>query len=230
MTRSIRVAGLLALSSLMLAQTAPVKQAPQVQTKESQAAMTPAAAVERLQEGNRRFVANAMKPRDWTAKVVATATGQYPFAAVLGCMDSRAPVEIAFDQGLGDVFAVRVAGNVVNDDELGSLEYATHVGAKLIVVLGHTRCGAVKGAIEGVELGNLTALLAKIRPAVDAAHCHDAKNEQCVTDVAVANVRLALEQIRAKSPYIAKQVDAGSVGLVGALYDVATGQVTFLEP
>ena len=230
MTRSIRVAGLMALSSLLLAQTAPVKEAPQVQTKESQAAMTPAAAIERLKEGNRRFVSNAMKPRDWTAKVVATASGQYPFAAVLGCMDSRAPVEIAFDQGLGDVFVARVAGNVVNEDQLGSLEYAVYVGAKLIVVLGHTRCGAVKGAIEGVEMGNLTQLLAKIRPAVDAAHCHDPKVEQCVTDVAVENVRLGLAEIRAKSPYIAKQIDAGTVGLVGALYDVATGKVTFLEP
>jgi carbonic anhydrase len=229
MSRPIRVASLMALASLLLAQTAPVKEAPQVLTKESQAAMTPAAAIERLKEGNRRFVANAMRPRDWNAKVVATAAGQYPFAAVLGCMDSRAPVEIAFDQGLGDLFVARVAGNVVNDDEVGSLEYAVYVGAKLIVVLGHTRCGAVKGALEGVEMGNLTQLLAKIRPAADAAHCHDPKVEQCVTDVAVENVRLGLAEIRAKSPYISKQIDAGAVGLVGALYDVSTGQVTFLE-
>ncbi len=230
MNRLIRVACSLALASILLGQAAPVKNTPEVQTKESQAAMTPAAAIERLQEGNRRFVASSMKQRDWSAKVVATASGQFPFAAVLGCMDSRAPIEIAFDQGIGDVFGVRVAGNVVNEDELGSLEYAVSVGTKLIVVLGHTSCGAVKGAIEGVQMGNLTGLLAKIQPAVAAAGCKDAKDDACVTKVAVANVRLALAQIREKSPYLARQIDAGTVGLVGALYDVTTGKVTFLEP
>ena len=223
-----RIALLVVLASVSLGQTA-TKERPEVQTKESQAAMTPAAAIERLQVGNRRFVSSAMKPRDWSAKVVATASGQYPFAAVLGCMDSRAPIEIAFDQGLGDVFGVRVAGNVVNDDEVGSLEYAVSVGAKLIVVLGHTSCGAVKGAIEDVEMGNLTGLLAKIRPAVAAAGCSDAKDDHCVTKVATENVRLALAQIRGRSPFLAEQIDAGKIGLVGALYDVSTGVVTFLE-
>jgi carbonic anhydrase len=230
MTRLISVSVLHALACVLLACGVPANSAPEVQTQESQAAMTPAAAVERLKEGNRRFVANTMKPRDWSAKVVATASGQYPFAAVLGCMDSRAPIEIAFDQGLGDVFGVRVAGNVVNDDELGSLEYAVSVGAKLIVVLGHTSCGAVKGAMQGVEMGNLTGLLAKIRPAVETAGCADAKDDACVTRVAVENVRLALRQVRERSPYLAERIDAGSVGLVGALYDVSTGSVTFLEP
>jgi carbonic anhydrase len=229
MKRAI-LATLTVLAALLLAQTAPVKRPPEVQTRETQAATTPDSAKERLQEGNRRFVANAMKPRDWNAKVVATASGQYPFAAVLGCMDSRAPIEIAFDQGLGDVFGVRVAGNVVNDDELGSLEYATKVGAKLIVVLGHTSCGAVKGAIDGVEMGNLTGLLAKIQPAVASAGCHDSHDDACVTKVAVENVRLALTQIRQRSPYLAKEIGAGNVGLVGALYDVSNGKVTFLEP
>jgi carbonic anhydrase len=224
----IRIALLTIVSSVLLAQRAP--ETPEVQTKESQAAMTPAAAIERLQEGNRRFVANASKPRDWPAKVAATASGQYPFAAVLGCMDSRAPIEILFDQGIGDVFAVRVAGNVVNEDELGSLEYAVKVGAKLVVVLGHTSCGAVKGAIEGAQLGNLTALLAKIQPAVVAAGCKDATDDRCVTEVADANVRVSLEEIRKRSPYLAQHFDAGAVGLVGALYDVTTGKVTFLKP
>src|SRR5262249_27497240 len=128
---------------------------PDVQTQQSQAAMTPAAALERLKDGNRRFVANATKRRDWSTKVIATASGQFPFAAVLGCMDSRAPIGVVFDQGLGDVFGIRVAGNIVNDDELGSLEYAVKVGTKLIVMLGHTGCGAVKEAIDGVQLGNL---------------------------------------------------------------------------
>ena len=202
---------------------------PEIQTQKSQSVMTPATALERLKEGNRRFVANATKRRDWSAKVVATASGQFPFAAVLGCMDSRAPLEIVFDQGIGDVFGVRVAGNIINDDELGSLEYAVKVGTKLIVVLGHTSCGAVKGAIDGVQLGNLTGLLAKIHPAVAAAGCDNSKDDACVTKVAEMNVRQGVREIRAKSPYLAKYLDDGKVGLVGALYDVATGKVTFLE-
>jgi carbonic anhydrase len=230
MKRVIRIAFVTLCSSALLGQSATANEKPEVQTKESQVAMTPAAAIERLEEGNRRFVANATKQRDWSAKVVATASGQYPFAAVLGCMDSRAPIEILFDQGLGDVFGVRIAGNVVNDDALGSLEYAVKVGAKLIVVLGHTSCGAVKGAIDGVQFGNLTGLLAKIQPAVAAAGCKDGADDRCLTKVAEENVRLALDQIRSKSPYLAKQFDAGSVAGVGALYDVATGKVTFLTP
>ena len=202
---------------------------PEVQTRESQAAMTPSQALDRLKAGNARFVANASRRRDWSAKVVATTAGQFPFAAVLGCMDSRAPVEIVFDQGIGDVFAVRVGGNVVNDDELGSLEYAVKVGTKLIVVLGHTSCGAVKGAIDGVQLGNLTSLLAKIHPAVEAVHCSDSKDAGCVTKVAEENVRQSIRAIRERSPYVAKYLDDGTVALVGGMYDVATGRVTFLE-
>ena len=199
------------------------------QTAESQAAMTPKAALQRLQAGNARFVANKSEPHDHTAKVIATATGQYPFAAVLACMDSRAPVEIVFDQGIGDVFGVRVAGNVVNDDELGSLEYAAKVGAKLIVVLGHTRCGAVKGALDGVQLGNLTGLLDKIHPAIDAAHCTDSHSDACVDSVAEQNVAHSMAEIRARSPYLAHYLDEGKLALVGAVYDVSTGQVRWLE-
>jgi carbonic anhydrase len=206
---------------------APAK--PEIETQESQAAMTPAAALERLKEGNLRFVSNTVKRRNWSAKVLATTSGQFPFAAVLGCMDSRAPIEILFDQGIGDVFGIRVAGNVVNDDELGSLEYAVKVGTKLIIVLGHTSCGAVKGAIDGVRLGNLTGLLAKIRPAIAAAKCGSSKDETCVTRVAEMNVREAVKEIREKSPYLRKYLDEGKVGLVGGIYDVATGKVTFLE-
>jgi len=223
--------GVLALCLATLASRALAQQAkPEVQTQESQAAMTPAQALERLKAGNARFAASATKPRDWSRKVAATASGQFPFAAVLACMDSRAPVEIVFDQGLGDVFAVRVAGNVVNDDELGSLEYADKVGTKLIVVLGHTGCGAVKGAIDGVELGNLTGLLHKIQPAVEAAGCHDSKSDACVTSVAEQNVRQSMREIRARSSFLAKDLDAGKIELVGAMYDVATGKVTFLAP
>jgi carbonic anhydrase len=212
----------LAISTLAVA-------APDVQTPASQAAMTPAQAFDRLREGNARFTANGMKARNWSAKVIATATGQYPFAAVLACMDSRAPIEIVFDQGIGDVFGVRVAGNVVNDDELGSLEYAAKVGVKLLVVLGHTGCGAVKGALDGVELGNLTQLLAKIRPAAEAAHCGDSKDETCVTKVAEENVRNSMREIRARSALLAAAIDAGKLQLVGAMYDVGTGKVTFLD-
>jgi carbonic anhydrase len=202
---------------------------PKVQTRESQAATTPAEALARLTAGNARFVANATKRRDWSAKVAATAAGQFPFAAVLSCMDSRAPVEIVFDQGLGDVFSVRVAGNVVNEDELGSLEYAVKVGTKLIVVLGHTGCGAVKGAIDDVNLGNLTALLGKIKPAVAAASCSSSKDDVCVTKIAEQNVRQSMKEIRERSPVLAKYLDEGTVELVGGMYDVATGRVTFLR-
>jgi len=199
------------------------------QTPESQAAMTPKAALQRLQAGNARFVANKSEPNDWTAKVIATASGQYPFAAVLACMDSRAPIEIVFDQGIGDVFGVRVAGNVVNDDELGSLEYAAKVGVKLVVVLGHTRCGAVKGALDGVQLGNLTGLLEKIHPAVEAARCTDPHSDQCVDSVAEANVRQSLKEIRERSPDLAHYLDEGKIALVGGVYDVSTGRVRWLE-
>jgi carbonic anhydrase len=191
--------------------------------------MTPSKALERLKAGNARFVSNTMKKRDWSSKVMATASGQFPFAAVLACMDSRAPIEIVFDQGVGDVFGVRVAGNVVNDDELGSLEYAAHVGTKLIVVLGHTGCGAVKGAIDDAKLGNLTGLLAKIRPAVKAASCSNSKDDACVTKVGLKNVLHSMREIRERSPYLKKYLDEQKVELVGAMYDVATGKVTFLE-
>jgi carbonic anhydrase len=207
---------------------APAASKPEVQMRQSQSVMTPSAALERLEAGNARFVSNAMKRRNWSAKVVATAAGQFPFAAILACMDSRAPIEVVFDQGIGDVFGVRVAGNVVNDDEVGSLEYAVHVGVKLIVVLGHTNCGAVKGAIDGVKLGHLTGLLAKIHPAVVAAGCSNSKDEACVTKVAEKNVLRSMREIREKSPYLAKDIKEGKVRLVGAMYDVATGKVTFL--
>lgn len=205
------------------------KKTPAVQTAESQTALTPASALEKLKKGNARFVAKNMRSRDWMAKVSATASGQYPFAVVLACMDSRAPIEIIFDQGIGDVFGIRIAGNIVNEDVLGSMEYATKVvGSKLIVVLGHTSCGAVKGAIDDAKLGNLTELLAKIRPAVSASGTGSAKDDAYVNKVAAANVSQAMKEIREKSPTIKAQLDDGTVGLVGAIYDVSTGKVTFL--
>ena len=218
--------GLSALTIPLGAQERPT--AAKVNTRESQAAMTPTMALECLKEGNARFASNATKSRDWSAKVLATAGGQFPYAAVLACMDSRVPIEIVFDQALGDVFGIRVAGNVVNEDELGSLEYAVKVGTKLIVVLGHTSCGAVKGAIDDVKLGNLTGLLAKIRPAVAASGCGSSKDDACVTKVAEMNVLQAMKEIRTRSPYLQKFLDEGKVGLVGGIYDVATGKVSFM--
>ena len=201
----------------------------QVQTKESQAAISPSKAVSLLKEGNARFLAGS-RPRDWKAQVAATAGGQYPFAAIVSCMDSRAPVEILFDQGLGDVFSLRVAGNVIDTDSLGSLEYAAKVvGVKLILVLGHSDCGAVKGAIDVVKLGNLTALLEKIQPAVAGAGMPrgTSKDKAFVGRVAEQNVRLGMKEIREKSPVLKEMIDSGKVGLAGGMYDLATGKVAF---
>ncbi len=223
---------LAAVSATALAQTSADTRgtkAPSVQTAETQAAMTPAAALEKLKAGNVRFAERNMRSRDWHAKVSVTAGGQYPFAAILACMDSRTPIEIIFDQGIGDIFGIRIAGNIVNEDELGSMEYATKVvGTKLLVVLGHTSCGAVKGAIDDAKLGNLTGLLAKIRPAVSASGHGSSKDDAYVTKVAKANVSQAMKEIREKSPTLKAQLDAGTVRLVGAIYEVSTGKVTFL--
>lgn len=220
----------LACVAVVLVLAVPRTAAPDVLTSALQSAITPDAALERFRKGNARFVAEGSTARDWPALVKGAAAGQYPFAAVLGCMDSRVPVEIVFDQALGDLFTVRVAGNVVNDDEVGSLEYASKSGVKLIVVLGHTRCGAVKGALDDVQFENLTGLLAKIRPAVTAAGCTDSHDDACVTKVAEENVRRSMHEIRARSRELTQRIDRGTLRLVGAMYDVATGAVTFLGP
>jgi len=183
-----------------------------------------------LREGNARFVGGTPAQRDYSAQVSATAGGQYPFAVVLGCIDSRVPVETVFDQGIGDIFSARVAGNIVNGDLLGSMEFACNLaGSKAVVVLGHTACGAVKGAIAGAELGNLTGLVRKIEPAVAAVEGErDTDNAAYVDQVAEVNVRQVLDQIRADSPVLAGMESDGSIALVGAMYDVSTGQVRFL--
>jgi len=201
-------------------------------TRETRDAMTPDQALDALVQGNARFVGGGMRPRDLMAQVRATATGQYPFAAVLDCMDSRVPPEIVFDQGIGDVFIVRVAGNFVDVDLLGSLEFATKVsGAKLVVVLGHTDCGAIKGACDDVQLGNLTATLSHIAPAVYAVPDTDggrsSKNKAFVQKVAEANVRLNVKAIGERSAVMRELVDAKQLRVVGAMYDLATGKVTF---
>lgn len=201
----------------------------QVQTKESQAAMTPARALQRLKEGNRRFVSGERRVRDLNTKVLATAAGQYPFAAVVSCMDSRAPMELVLDQGIGDMFSLRTAGNVIDADVLGGLEYAAKVtGAKLLVVLGHTHCGAVKGAIDDVHLGNLTQLLARIRPAIAlAGPGSGSKDKAFVARVEEQNVRLGMKEIRGRSAVLDDLLDAGTIGLVGGIYDIETGRVVF---
>ncbi|MEX0879710.1 MAG: carbonic anhydrase family protein [Thermoanaerobaculia bacterium] len=201
----------------------------QVQTKKSQAAMTPAQALERLKEGNGRFLAGKPRARDLHASVLATASGQYPFAAVVSCMDSRAPIELVLDQGIGDMFSLRSAGNVIDADVLGGLEYAAKVtGAKLIVVLGHTHCGAVKGAIDDVRLGNLTQLLARIRPAVRmAGPGSSSKDKAFVARIEEANVRLGMKEIRERSAVLDDLLNTGTIGLVGGMYDIETGNVVF---
>ena len=191
---------------------------------------TPVTAWKALKEGNERFVAGKPQhPSQGIEHRASLAAAQTPNAVVFGCADSRVAAEIIFDQGIGDVFGIRIAGNIVNEDVLGSMEYATKVvGSKLVVVLGHTSCGAVKGSIDDAKLGNLTALLAKIRPAVSASGPGSAKDDAYVNTVAQANVSQAIKEIREKSPTIKAQLDAGTVGLVGAIYDVSTGKVTFL--
>jgi carbonic anhydrase len=194
--------------------------------------MTPQNALAILRAGNERFVAGHSRPQNLPEKVRATASGQYPFAVILSCLDSRQPVEMIFDQGIGDVFNARVAGNVLNEDVLGSMEFGCKVsGAKLIVVLGHTDCGAIKGAVDKVELGNLTELLNKIQPAVaetsrggEKASSKDAAFVQRVAD---ANVHLVLRQIREKSPILREMIDQNKIALVGGMYDLKTGQVKF---
>ena len=190
--------------------------------------MTPSKALDTLKEGNSRFRAGMSVQKNLRAKVKASAGGQSPFAAVLSCMDSRIPAEAVFDQSIGALFSIRVAGNVVNVDNLGSLEYAARViGVKAIVVLGHTSCRAVQGAIDNIKLGNLTQLLAKIQPAVAASGPGTSSDHAYVDKVGEQNVRLAIKEIRAKSPVVKEMLDSEAVGLTGAMYDLETGGVTF---
>jgi carbonic anhydrase len=203
-------------------------------TKEMQAAMTPDSALAKLKAGNARFVSGQPLHRDPAADVKATASGQYPIAVVLSCLDSRQPIEMVLDQGIGDIFSARVAGNVLNDDILGSMEFACKVsGAKLIAVMGHSNCGAIKGAIDDVQLGNLTGLLAKIRPAMDTIPAdispRTSKNHAFVDQVAEANVRLVMQEIRERSPILRELLDQRQIGLVGGMYDLSTGEVRFFE-
>ena len=224
----ISVALLMAFTGVALPDDPKAARTPVVQTKESQSAMTPGQALDKLKAGNTRFRTGTSVERNLPAKVRATAAGQYPFAVVFSCMDSRVPAEMVFDQSIGSLFSIRVAGNVVNADNLVSLEYAAKVvGVKSIVVLGHTSCGAVKGAIDNVKLGNLTELVAKIQPAVAASGPGTSKDHAYVDKVGEQNVRQVMKEIREKSPVLKELLDSGATGLVGGMYDLETGAVTF---
>lgn len=203
-------------------------------TKDLQESITPAMALDLLKDGNKRFVNNLKVNRNLLQQANETSDGQHPFAVILSCIDSRTSAELIFDQGLGDVFSVRIAGNILNEDILGSMEFGCKVaGAKMIVVLGHSKCGAVKGACDHVEMGNLTSLLTKIRPAVDdettTTENRHSGNAVFVENVAAINVKRTVRDIMARSPILNELISSGKVGIAGGMHDIATGDVTFFE-
>lgn len=201
-------------------------------TKETQASLTPQKALSFLKEGNKRFVGNLSMNRNLLQQVNETSDGQFPFAVVLSCIDSRTSAELIFDQGLGDIFSVRIAGNVLNEDILGSMEFACGVaGSKLVVVLGHSKCGAVKGACAHVKMGHLTGLLDKIQPSVDNISGRNLKldDSEFVEAVATDNVERQMKDVLNRSTILRELYEAGKIGIVGAMYSVETGEVEFLS-
>lgn len=197
-----------------------------------QTAITPAMALELLKDGNKRFVNNLKINRNLLQQANDTSGGQHPFAVILSCIDSRTSAELIFDQGLGDIFSIRIAGNIINEDILGSMEFGCKVaGSKIILVLGHTKCGAIKGACDHVEMGNLTSLLSKIRPAVDdeltIAENRNSSNSEFVEKVAVINVQRTVNSILQRSPILKEMIESGEIGIVGGTHDITTGQVAF---
>lgn len=197
------------------------------QTKDTQDKLSPKAAVQMLIDGNARFVEDRKANRNLNDQVVETSKGQFPFAVILGCIDSRVPVEIVFDQGIGDLFSARVAGNVVNNDILGSLEYACKVaGSKVVMVLGHTKCGAVTAACNHVELGNITGLLDKIEPAMDVLGIDNKElTNDLIEEVVIENIKQSMNQIKLQSPILKKMEDNGEIEIIGANYNVDTGEI-----
>ena len=203
-------------------------------TKELQESISPSKALQLLKEGNQRFVSNLKINRNLLQQANETSDGQHPFAVILSCIDSRTSAELIFDQGLGDVFSVRIAGNIINEDILGSMEFGCKVaGSKIIVVLGHTKCGAVKGACDHVEMGNLTALLTKIRPAVDdevtIKEHRNSGNAVFVEKVSAINVKRTVKAIMERSPILKEMIESGQIGIVGGTHDISTGEVEFYE-
>jgi carbonic anhydrase len=205
----------------------------EVLTAEQQAALTPDMVIQSFKEGNRRFMNNNLTARDHSAQVRKSTNAQYPKAIVLSCVDSRVPVEDIFNLGIGDIFVARVAGNFVNEDILGSMEFACKVsGSKLILVMGHEHCGAVKAAVDNVKLGNITPMLEKIRPAVEAVDYsgeRNSKNTEFVAMVCDSNVRHTIKQIRLNSPILKEMEDNGEIKILGAVYDMDNGQVSFMD-
>ena len=205
-------------------------------TKETQDLMTPSLALDALKDGNDRFLKGNQVTRNLNAQVDETSGGQYPFATVLHCIDSRVSAEHVFDQGIGDLFSIRIAGNFVNEDILGSMEFACKLaGTKVLVVLGHTACGAIKGACDHARLGNLTALINKLEPAVEAvdspaeADLRNSSNIDFVNVVAAKNVLMTIDNIRSQSPILKEMEADGAIKIVGGMYDIATGNVNFYE-
>ncbi|WP_302849293.1 carbonic anhydrase family protein [Polaribacter sejongensis] len=205
-------------------------------TKETQATMTPKKALDFLAEGNQRFQDNLKAHRNLLEQVNDTSTGQFPFATILSCIDSRVSAELIFDQGLGDIFSIRIAGNFVNQDILGSMEFGCKLaGTKLVVVLGHTSCGAIKGACDNAKLGNLTAMLNNIKPAVNAvlepkeASSRTSSNLDFVDNVAARNVTLTIERIRRESEVLTTMEENGEIMIVGAMYNINDGSVNFIN-
>jgi carbonic anhydrase len=202
-------------------------------SKETQSSLTPSTALQILKEGNQRFVNNLKANRNLLQQVNETSTGQFPFATILSCIDSRTSAELIFDQGLGDVFSIRIAGNILNEDILGSMDFATKVvGTKVILVIGHSKCGAIVGACNHVEMGNLTTLLNKIQPAIFnekmTTENRDGSNVAFVNNVTKINVELTIDRIRRESPIIAEMEELGQIKIFGGIYDVETGSVDFL--
>lgn len=205
----------------------------EVLTKEEQEALTPNMVIQSLKEGNERFMRNDLTARDHSEQVRKSTNAQFPKAIVLSCVDSRIPVEDVFDRGIGDIFVARVAGNFVNEDILGSMEFACKVsGSKLVLVMGHEHCGAVKAAVDDVKLGNITPMLSKIRPAVDTIEYdgdRTSKNQEFVHMACESNVKNTIEQIRKNSPILKEMEDNGEIKIIGAVYDMDDGSVDFLK-
>ena len=202
-------------------------------TKEMQSSITPSMAIELLKEGNKRFMNNLKINRNLLQQANDTSDGQHPFAVILSCIDSRTSAELIFDQALGDIFSIRIAGNIVNEDILGSMEFGCKVaGAKIVVVLGHTKCGAVKGACDNVELGNLTSLVKKIRPAVEAENIsidnRNSSNNEFVENVAMINVKQNMNRIISESPILKEMIDMKQIEIIGGIHNISTGEVTFI--
>lgn len=203
-------------------------------TREIQESISPAMALDLLKAGNKRFVNNLKVNRNLLQQANETSDGQHPFAVILSCIDSRTSAELIFDQGLGDIFSVRIAGNIINEDILGSMEFGCKIaGSKIIVVLGHSKCGAIKGACDHVEMGNLTVLLTKIRPAVDdeteTKENRNSSNPEFVENVAIINIKRTVSAIKQRSPILKEMIDNGEIGIVGGMHDILSGNVTFFE-